>query len=368
MGFWHTGYFEFKDPLDLEGAYKPGPTIYRCQQCDATFNTAEALRTHRFEHHTHNRPTLFLAGREVGTTPARVTRHINPDEVVASHCERVWLNQVAVAPENLGFALAAIANDTAKLRLINKDIAADYTICFEIAADEDLAGVDRCFAEVARRGRLDRRSVEDFIAAAHAHPTAIRYCDGICEYFYGVLTKERSRESSLPYGSYREKFTRASDVLQDFDRPLGRMICDLIAFHFNHFHELNGCAPTSRIQIASARFKRWLTGNPIGAEALLSRPHNEHFERLLTDLEAEKIIAWSVKGTDMLRAHTQDMEAMLRQDLAEFDRTKLTILLAEVYAHARNVSGARRYARELRNSPTLGDWAEHLLARLSEIE
>lgn len=42
MGFWHTGYFEFKDPLDLDGAYKPGPTIYRCQQCEATFNTAGA--------------------------------------------------------------------------------------------------------------------------------------------------------------------------------------------------------------------------------------------------------------------------------------------------------------------------------------
>jgi hypothetical protein len=368
MGFWHTGYFEFKDPLDLEGAYKPGPTIYRCQQCEATFNTAEALRTHRFEHHTHYRPTLFLAGREVGTTPARVTRHIEPDEVVASHCDRVWINQVAVAPENLGSALAAIANDTAIFRLANNGIAADYTICFEIAADKDLAGVDQCFADVARRGRLDRRSVEDFIAAARAYSTAMRYCDGICDYFYGVLTKERSPESSLPYGSYREKFTRASDVLQDFDRPLGRMICDLVAFHFNHFHERHSSPPDSRIQVASGRFERWLAEDPVGAEAMVIRPYYESLERLLTDLEAEKIIAWSVTKADALRAHTQDMEAMLRQDLAEFDRTKLTILLAEVYAHDGNVGNARRFARELRNSPTLGDWAENLLARLTEME
>ena len=197
-----------------------------------------------------------------------------------------------------------------------------------------------------------------------AYPTAMGYCDGVCDYFYGVLTKERSPASSLPYARYREKFTRAADRLKDFERPLAHVICALIAFHFNHFIPCPEIAEPSRVEVASGRFERWIASERSVADQLLSHPHSDTLERLLTDFETERLLCWSVAASDVLLPHIDDMETMVRLDLAEFDRTKLRILLAEWHAHQGHVLDASRHARELRNNQALGGWAEGLLARL----
>lgn len=366
MGFWHTGYIEFHEPVGLDRGYDQSPTIYRCQHCNATFTSAESFRVHRFEEHPYHRPILFLSGVEAGTTPIRITRSIEACNVRVSRCDQAWINNTAVAPRALGRTLARITNDTVTVRLANEGVAAEFMIRFEIASEADLDGVDRCFFEVARLGKLDRRSVEDFIATTRAFPTAIGYCDGICEYFYGVLAKERSLESSLSYESYREKFTRAADALKDFERPLAKTIGALIAFHFNHFRENFNLAETSRVGIASRRFERWMKGDPYSAIQIGA--HRDTLEKLLTDLETERLIAWSVAAPESIQRHLQDMESMVRQDIPEFDRTKLWILLAESHTYCNHIVDARRYARELRNNPTFGAWAERLIAQLSEME
>jgi hypothetical protein len=366
MGFWQTGYKEFHERAGLEGTFTLGPKIYRCQHCTLTFPSADALRVHRFQSHPYDRPLLLLDGVEAGTTPMRITGSLDPANVMTSRCDRSWINGALVAPEDLGRQLAQIRNDSVTIRLANDNVSAEFTLRFEIAAVTDLEGVDRCFLDVARRGRLDRRAVEDFITMSRGYPTAMGYCDGICEYFYGVLIKERSPESSLPYARYREKFNRAVDALQDIERPLARVICALIAFHFNHFSRCLDVGEVNRVDVASGRFERWIAGDLLAAGQLPSRPRSDALERLLTDFEAERLLQWSVASPEALLSQIDDMESMARTDLAEFDRTKLRILLAELYASQGRVSEAKRHLRELRNNQALGDWAERLLVRVGE--
>lgn len=212
--------------------------------------------------------------------------------------------------------------------------------------------------------RLDGRAVEDFIQAARDYPTADGYYNGICEYFYGVLIKERSACASLPYWMYRVKFTMAVDVLRDFDRPLARAICGLVAFHFNQFPECAAWMANARAGIAARRFSLWLEGRADMAEALLVQRPTPSLEMSLTDYESERVLAWSMTDMDQLRPHLSDIEAIVRQDIPEFDRNKLRILLAEYYVRNASADDARRHARELRSSPALGTWAARLLAQL----
>ncbi|WP_424946411.1 C2H2-type zinc finger protein [Candidatus Spongiihabitans sp.] len=367
MGFWHTGYMEFHEPVGLEG-YVPEyiPPVYQCKHCEETFASVNELRTHRFESHPYSRPILFLRGIEAGTNPVRITKPLKKGDVQTSRCKHVEINGVPLSPSAIGEKLSSETNDTVTVRLTNEGISAEFVLRFEIASEEDLAGIEHCFLDVARSRRLDMRAVEDFIRATETFPTAIGYCNGICEYFYGVLAKERSADSSLPFEKYREKFARAEDALKDFDRPLVRVIRALIAFHFNQFNESIDLAGKSRVGIASGRFERWIAGDTIGANRFLSRTSDSRIEELLTDFESERLIKWCVADPKALVPQLQDIESLIHQDILAFDRTKLRVLLAELYANQRSVTEAKNHARELRNSPVFGLWAENLLHRLTD--
>ena len=86
-----------------------------------------------------------------------------------------------------------------------------------------------------------------------------------------MLAKERAQSSSLPYGSYLEKFNQAAAVLLGFDRELARVIRALIAFHYNHFADAARLHPNGRVGMAAARFDAWVVGRLDVAAAVLER-------------------------------------------------------------------------------------------------
>ena len=363
MGFWHTGYIEFHEPVGLEESYVCEPPSYYCKHCKETFTTADALRTHRFENHPYIRPILFLRGIEVGTTPLRIIKPLKTEDIHIGHCKDMWLNGMPVSLDGLVDKLVSTMNDTVMVKLANEGVHAEFQLCFEIAREVDLAGVDRCFFETARRGRLDKRSVEDFIESAQTYSSAIRYLDGICEYFYGVLIKEDPSKSSLPYEEYRNKFNRAEDALKDFDQSLARTIVALISFHFNRFYESVNSARGSRVSIASGRFERWIAKDVVGANSLLSQKFDAGVEKLFTDYEAERLISWCVSDKKVLISHMKNIESLIHKDITEFDRTKLHVLLAECFVELGDRENAICHARDLRNNPTFGQWAESVIER-----
>lgn len=365
MGFWHTGYIEFHEPVGLDGSYPPDTTIYRCQICDKTFKKWQELQAHRFEAHPFERPLLFIRGLEVGSTPLRITRALKPQEVVASRFDRARINGTRIPANGLGRKLSKIQNDRVAIELANESVLSRFDVTFEIASESDLAGVDSCFLAVARRRRLDIRAIDDFILEARNFATALGYCEGVCDYLYGVLAKERAQDTRLEFEKYREKFGRAADLLKDFQTPLAQAIRALVAFHFNHFRESALIGNNLRVGAAAGRFVRWLGGkqSPVESTRPTSRV-NDTLDPLLTDLESEKIITWLLAQKRVALRQLSDIEANLKQDIAEFDRAKLHMILAELYLGQGEGQKAKRHARELLNAPALGHWAERLIDRV----
>ncbi len=366
MGFWHTGYIEFHEEVGLGEGFIPKPIIHSCLLCEKTFPNLEALRSHRFECHPYNRPILLLQGMEVGSTTLQIVKSINPNDIETINCTNARVNGVAVDLCELGKKLAQKSNETVVVELNNEGVESEFRLQFLIASDSDLKGVDNCFYEVARRGRLDMRAIEYFITTAAHYPSAIEYYDGICEYFYGVLAKEKTLQSALPYDAYHDKFSRAMEKLKEFRRPLSNTICALIAFHFNHFREAIQLAGgyNSRVSIAAERYALWVSGDP-AANVLLSRKWDEQLEQLLTDFETERLVSWSVANSKKISKYLGDIEALLQKEMPEFDRAKLRILLTETYALKGNTLDAKRHARELINNPGFAVWSENLIQRLS---
>lgn len=360
MGFWHTGYMEFHEPVGLDGyVFEPLPPRFSCTQCEETFSSIEALRTHRFERHPLLRPLLLLRGRELGSHPVRITSQLKRDDILMERCDRAVLNGMDVPPQSLPDELARVSSGICRLQLGSGEVTSDFTLDFRIASEEDLRGLEREFERIVVGRRLDTRAIEDFIAATSGFESALGYCDGICAYLYGVLAKERAPDSSLPHEGYVGKYSKAAEELADYNRPLARTIGSLIEFHFNHFGEAVRLAGDARIGAAAARYLDWMRGRrpaePKGSTALGAM---SQLEVLVTDWETEQIARWAIRPLRELSRHVEDMEAFLGRDIAEYDRVKMHVLLAEIYSIQGEAQRSLNHAKTLRNLSAFEAWSE----------
>ena len=360
MGFWQTGYMEFHEPVGLDGfEYAPIPPTYPCRHCDRVYATADELRQHRYEAHPLRRPPLYIRSIEVGSEPRRITRPLRAEDVRADGFDVAVVNGRGMPAESLATFLAQVSIDVCRVTLRNADISADFTLDFCIAEEDHLLGVEAEFRSLVGRGRLDTRALEDFISHCRPFTTATRYYDGICSYLYGVLAKEESPDSSLPPGSYTRKFNSAAHELSAYDRPIARQVCALIDFHFNHFSEAMRHAPQSRVARASARFAA-----PIPRSRLCQLPASSpviYLEQLFTDWTTEQVIRWAIRDAASLVPEIDDMQSCLSRSMQEYDKVKLSFLLAEAHGAAGHVDQASRLARSLRNISEFAPWAESVI-------
>ena len=366
MGFWHTGYMEFHEPVGLGGfRSKPSPPSFPCAHCGQIYRSVDELRQHRFESHPLRRPTLFLRGQELGTHPVRVTCNLTKDDVNAEGCDRAFLNGNEISVRALPRKLTGISSDVCRLVLSKADVSAEFTLDFRIASEEDLIGVETQFKRTAIGRRLDIRAVDEFIAATSGFGSALGYCDGICSYLYGVLAKERASDSSLPYEAYVGKFNKAAEELLAYERLLARTIGSLIEFHFNHFGDAARLANKARVGKAAARYATWMRGGTQKGGPAPSVTFGD-LEVLVTDWETEQIIRWAVRPLDELSDHVAEMESFLKRDLEEYDSVKVHVLLGEIYAAAGDFGNVLQHAKALRNLSPLEGWAESMIRAHSE--
>lgn len=363
MGFWHTGYIEFHEPVGL-GTWNPTPPVYACPHCESVFSTCEALQDHRFEAHPLRRPLLFVRGDEVGTQPIRITTALSPADIRVEHCERASINGDAIPLARLAGALARTVSDAVRLTLSKQGVEATFELDFRIASESDLAGVEDEFRRTAQARRLDTRAIDEFILATRPFGTGVGYCDGICAYLYGVLAKERTGGATLPFEAYGGKFNKAAEELSAYERPLARTIRALVAFHFNHFQDaFRQASATSRLARAAARYARWLGGESLSVCSASTIPMNDAVEALVTDWDTEQILRFANRTLADLAAQASDVEALLSRDLVEYDRVKLRVLLAHAYADSGSREDAGRHAKALWNVPRFEQWAQNILSR-----
>lgn len=368
MGFWHTGYIEFHEPLGLEAEWKPTPVRLPCSHCGQMFASEGELRKHRFEAHPLRRPTLFLDGRELGTQRERITRPVTSKQIRVEGAERAMLNGHEIPLSRLGRELAEFSNDVCRIVLSKCGVEAQFQLEIRVASEADLRGVEDQFKRMAACHRLDVRAVEEFIAGTSRFSSAIGYCDGICAYFYGLLAKERATDCSLPHEVYIAKYAKATEELAPYDRNLAHTIGGLIEFHFNHFRDAERLCPSSRLGRISSRFAAW-TESRSGAPVTYTDNIDQQataIESLVTEWDTEQILNWAGRPLAALAEDVKDIELFLRRDLAEFDRVKLHMLLGETFAATGDAKSALEHARALRNLPTVENWAEALIREVGE--
>lgn len=368
MGFWHTGYMEFHEYSGLDDFHlEPPPPRFPCAHCEEIYASFDELRKHRFESHPLRRPTLFLHDQELGTHPVRVTRPLSADDVTTENCDRAFLNGREMSISTLPRVLSQITSNICKLELSKADVSAEFTLDFCIASEDDLKGIEEHFERTALGQRLDIRAIEEFIIATSGFGSALGYCNGICEYLYGVLAKQQAPDSSLPYEEYVKRFNKAAEELVAYERPLARTIGSLIEFHFNHFVEAVRLASETRVGRAATRYASWLQNwkSETEHEAAVSMALS-NLDAWITDWETEQIIRWATRPLDHLSQHVTEMESFLNRNLAEYDSVKLHILLGETYAASGDIEKALQHAKTLRNLPGLERWAESMIYAHSE--
>lgn len=347
MGFWHTGYAEFHEEVGL-GDYEADVIVtpqYPCNQCDAIFDSLDLLRTHRFEKHPIESPVLLVRGVEIGGQPVQITTPLAPTDVALLSTDEAIINGKPVSAAEVGEALSRFKQETAQIQFGDDPARFPRVLHFRVASHHDLIGVEHCFRDTAADGRLDRRAIDDFIDRCKCFPTAGFYCDGIAEYLYGVLAKERSNEVDIPYERHREKFNRAAESLADVHRPLAQQILGLIDFNFNLMASAATRGIASRVGIASERLRALGRGHLEGTTRRAS-PRTA-LDRALTDADTEAIVGWACQALPKLVEHIGEIEKFSRKPLAELDKSKCHIILAAIHHSRGAMDHAIVHAREL---------------------
>lgn len=358
MGFWFTGYFDFHEPTGLDPPFVPPPVTYQCSLCLKVFSALEAYEKHRFEAHPRIRPALLIRGMEIGDSEFALTSPLRRNDISVVGASKATLNGIAFEPDTLARELLHISQSTADIVLEHEGVRASFRLRIELASEEDLTAVEAAFKAMAARRRLDRRAVEEFIGEARRAESALRYIDGICEYLYGVLAKQESGVSSIGHDRYPVRFTRASEILASYGRPLAYAIRGLVAFNFNQFDSALNLSPNTRVSMAAQRYSEWLEGR-IATSRSCPQLFGNRIDTFLTDFETEEILKRCMQPLDALARDLPALEDRIKRAMSGFDRAKMLVLAAEASAYSGHRDGARWYARELRNTRAFESWVAH---------
>lgn len=371
MGFWHTGYAEFHELSGLgEFVYTPPPPVrYACNYCHQSFSDLEALRRHRFEAHPVRQPALLLRGKAVGALPQVLRTPLDEADVLVEDATTCLLNGQALQPLSLGKKLASMRQDFADVELSNQGATTRCRLDFRVADEAHLAGVEAAFLLMARDRLLDIEAVSRFIKDCRTYPSAMPYCNGIANYLYGVMAKERSSDSGLKHEDYIQKFLRSSDELSGFNRPLVRSVRSLVAFQFNQFDDAEYLAPEGALRHAAGAFAGLLQGLPWHDDESFSSASGGAVEDLLTDQDTLQILTDASHGIDVLKTLKNELLTRLSRAPSEgYDHMKRVLLACEALAASDEPDShtkARTLARVMASRLDTSAWANAMLVRLS---
>jgi hypothetical protein len=375
MGFWHTGYAEFHELSGLGYyVYTPPPPIrYACEHCSLSFSELEQLRRHRFEAHPVRQPALLIRGKPVGTFPELIMTPLDSTDVNVEETTSCLLNGQPLSSVSLRRRLAAMRRDFAHVELSNQGATMRFQLDFRVAEEDHLAGVEAAFMRLARDRFLSIEAISRFNEDCRAYPSAMPYCNGISNYLYGVMAKERSSESRLKHEDYIQKFLQSSEELSGFNRFLVRSVRALVAFHFNQFDDAESMAPEGPLRHAAAAFNSLLHGRPWHRRRHFDEVHSPAsgyaVEDLLTDQDTLQILADADYGIEDLKMRADELLTQLRRSpVAGYDHMKRVLLACEALAACNEPelnSEARKLARGMASRSDTSAWANAMLERLS---
>jgi hypothetical protein len=150
MGFWHTGYIEFHEPVGLDRDWSTLPGRYVCARCGQSFPSEDDFRRHRFEEHPLRRLRLFFLNPKLGTQRVRISRHIEPAQISVESADDAEINGKCIPVAKIGRELAKVSDGVCTVRLRKNGIDATFELEIQVASDEDLLGVEKTFDAQSR--------------------------------------------------------------------------------------------------------------------------------------------------------------------------------------------------------------------------
>lgn len=273
-----------------EGTEKtPDPSLakepsYSCPFCSSVFSRQSEFNEHVYAKHRVERPFILLHGQEP-SAHAVLRSPISLSEIAVANASHAKVRLDGAFPQKLSTdTLKEMISKTSqaelKLELINATeqraapVVTHYGISFRIAEKAELKRVEEAFREILVSEAITRNSIGSFLADKRTQGPGREYASGLADYCLGILIKERPDGESLttPFSRYRELYGRALDILQDFPRPLARLIATIIRFSLNNFG--NGGEHTGYWELDLAIE---LLSNP--SSARLARPHESATRR-----------------------------------------------------------------------------------------
>ncbi|GAT01847.1 uncharacterized protein RMCFA_1959 [Mycolicibacterium fortuitum subsp. acetamidolyticum] len=259
--------------------------------------------------------------------------------------------RVALASTSVGVVSVTLGGDVTDQ---------EFEFSFRIANSKDLAGVDQRLTELIEGRSLTISAIDSFIIRTEKFETARYYRDGLANYFYGVLARERSSESGLVRSStdvdaYKHRFDDAVERLGKFDRPTAEAICGLVAFHYNQFDLALRKTRSPRIARVARRFASLLGATPDTSTPRLEIDKSS-LDYVLSDTEIERIITWCAIPLDGCSSQIVDEIERSLSDIPATDALKLRVIAAEHHLAAGEPARGMDHLMHLRHARALEGW------------
>ena len=238
-------FFEGTDRVPDPGP-APEPT-FSCPFCKVVVGDRRALQDHVSDRHRVERPIILLRGSEpsqqkVIRFPLRkaeiVTANVTSALVGIDGMPFQTIAWSRLAEQVSGLRQAEVSLILFKNSQVNSaPVTTSYKLSIRIAETRELKEVERAFDEVIMSAPISRASIGRFLADPRSKGAGSEYAAGLADYSLGVLIKERPEAEMLttPFARYRELYGSAVQRLTDFDRPLARLVGDVIRFAMNDF-------------------------------------------------------------------------------------------------------------------------------------
>lgn len=362
----------------------PPEPQFGCPFCYHSFKSPRGLADHLASQHTGSRPLLTvrdteLARQDVIRTPIKAS-DINVHN--ATRIEVSELSELSFQPierEDFDRRLCEAKSGRMWVRLKNEfdrdaiPVVQEYDLTFHIYDMDQLVATDRKFVELLGTDHANIELLDRFLLESSEY-AAVEYGQALGDYVLGVLIKDsRPGNDSLAGGrDYRGKLNGALRILQEFDRPLARLICSLIRFSSNDFSQYYETG-FRRLDEASIAL-RSIARSPLNYFVEPSQhPDEAAADKAIpvvpVDDGTDLVLSWTIKllsAAEPSRLRAGELLADAKNaETDPLDRTKLLALAAVEALRLSDKQSAIEPLRILIGNDCFGAWAE---ARLQELE
>jgi hypothetical protein len=117
------------------------------------------------------------------------------------------------------------------------EVSETYRLSFLVADCTTLKGVERAFHEIVTPSALTMTAIDSFLNDTRSTGDGKDYAEALANFALGILRKEDPDSARLttPARLYRSNYVLAEEGLRELERPLARLITQLMRFALNDF-------------------------------------------------------------------------------------------------------------------------------------